>query len=210
MAVVVKSRRYAGRTALERRLARRRRLLEAALGLFTGAGYAASSIEALCGAAGVTARHLYEEFGGRQQVLRAAYDRINEEVLGCVGDAIAAAAADPGARVRAGLSAFVHAMLDDPRRARLVFVEVVGVSAEMERHRRETHHRYADLIRSEWERLAPAASMPPRSTRLRAQALVGGVNELVVERVLGDVHIDSEQLVDELVGLFLAAGGGHR
>ncbi|MQA12822.1 MAG: TetR family transcriptional regulator [Pseudonocardiaceae bacterium] len=59
------ARHYGGRSAQQRRSDRRARLLVAALDLIGTQGYAAATVEALCGAARVSTRTFYEEFGGR-------------------------------------------------------------------------------------------------------------------------------------------------
>ena len=75
---------YAGRTAAERRAERRERLLEAGLQLFGTDGYAATSIEKLCAAAGVSTRSFYEEFDGREALLMALHDRVTQRALDAV------------------------------------------------------------------------------------------------------------------------------
>lgn len=177
-------------------------MLDAGLGQFGTSGYARTTIEGLCAGAGVTPRHFYEEFGGREALLVAVFD----EVVGWVNEAVAAALAaapdDPVARVRAGLGAFLHAMLDDPRRARVACVEIVGVSREVEAHRRAVLHAFARLITDEAQRLSEGRA----DFSLPALALVGGINELVVEWVVGAERLPIDTLADEITRLFVAVG----
>lgn len=186
----------------ERQADRRRRLLDAGLGQFGTSGYARTTIEGLCAGAGVTPRHFYDEFGGREALLVAVFDEIVGWVTEAVGAALAAAPEDPVARVRAGVGAFLHAMLDDPRRARVACVEIVGVSPEVEAHRRTVLHEFAALITGEAARLAGGR----RDFSLAALALVGGTNELVVEWVVGDRRLPIDELVEEVTRLFVAVG----
>ena len=76
----VVERRYRGRLPDERRADRRRRLLDAGLELFGTVGYHGTSIERLCAQAGVTARHFYQEFSGREALLAALFGEIVSEV----------------------------------------------------------------------------------------------------------------------------------
>ncbi len=79
---------YAGLSAPERRAERRERLLDAALELFGTAGFPKTTIPMLCSAAGVTARHFYDEFDSREALLRTLYDGIAEAVFeGSIGRA---------------------------------------------------------------------------------------------------------------------------
>lgn len=186
----------------ERQADRRRRLLDAGLGQFGTSGYARTTIEGLCAGAGVTPRHFYDEFGGREALLVAVFNEIVGWVTDAVGAALAAAPEDPVARARAGLGAFLHGLLDDPRRARVACVEIVGVSPEVEAHRRGVLHDFAALITGEADRLAEGR----RDFSLAALALVGGTNELVVEWVVGDRRLPIDVLVEEITRLFVAVG----
>lgn len=186
----------------ERRAERRRRLLDAGLGQFGTSGYARTTIEGLCAGAGVTPRHFYEEFGGREALLVAVFDEIVGWVNEAVSAALAAAPDDPVARVRAGLGAFLHALLDDPRRARVACVEIVGVSREVEAHRRGVLHDFAALVTGEAHRLSQGRG----DFSLAALALVGGTNELVVEWVVGKSRQPIDELADDITRLFVAVG----
>lgn len=193
---------YRGLSPDERRAERRRRLLDAGLGQVGASGYARTTIEGLCAGAAVTPRHFYEEFGGREALLVAVFDEIVESTSAAVAAALAAAPADPIARVRAGVGAFLHALLDDPRRARVACVEIVGVSREVEAHRRAVLHDFARLITDEARRLSEGH----QDFSLPALALVGGINELVVEWVLGESRPPIDTLADEVTRLFVAIG----
>lgn len=70
---------WRGKSPQERRDARRRRLLDAALELFGTTGYAATSVTTLCARAGVSPRHFYELYAGREQLLADLYDEIVRE-----------------------------------------------------------------------------------------------------------------------------------
>src|SRR5688500_9652842 len=94
------SRPYRGMSPDERQADRRRRLLDAGLGQFGTSGYARTTIEGLCAGAGVTPRHFYDEFGGREALLVAVFDEIVAWVTDAVGAALAAAPEDPVARAR--------------------------------------------------------------------------------------------------------------
>ncbi|HVF75927.1 MAG TPA: TetR/AcrR family transcriptional regulator [Acidimicrobiales bacterium] len=190
----------------ERQAERRRRLLDAGLGQVGTAGYARTTIEGLCAGAGVTPRHFYEEFSGREPLLLAVFEEIVGWTREAVAAAVAAAPVDPERRVRAGIGAFLHALLDDPRRARVACVEVVGVSPTVEGRRREVLHEFAAFITGEARQLQVTERPDTGSFAVAAMALVGGTNELVVEWVLGEHRPPLDDLADEITRLFLAVG----
>jgi AcrR family transcriptional regulator len=175
-------RRYGGKTASERRSERHEKLLDTGLELFGTRGYAATSIEALCGAAGLNARYFYEEFDGREGLLQAVYDRHVEKVFSVVGGAILAAAPTPRDRLSAGLTAFIHHTLADPRAARVNYFEMVGVSAGLEARRREVLANYADLTLAQLKALQGAGgSTAGADLRIAAVALVSATDGLIID-----------------------------
>jgi AcrR family transcriptional regulator len=173
-------RRYASKTADERREERRDRMLSAGLQLVGTQGYRASTIEALCTAANVSTRNFYEEFGSREALVIALHDEVNERALRAVVAALAGVdAGDLRGRVAAATSAYFEVMTSDRRCAQIALVESVGVSAEAEAHRRAAIDRFVALIEAEAARLADAGLIGPRDYHLTAVALAGAVNGLI-------------------------------
>jgi AcrR family transcriptional regulator len=203
--MAVGQQRYGGRTAQERQAERRERLLAAGLELFGTQGYAATSIEALCAAARLHPRYFYESFKTREALLRAVYDQHMERLGAAVGAALAVAPSQPRARVEAGLTAFVQTQLSDPRGARITYLEIVGVSMELERHRREVLRGFAALVEGEADALARAGEIPARDHHLTALALGGAVDGLLTDCFTNPQPPSAEAIVATLVDLFLAA-----
>jgi AcrR family transcriptional regulator len=203
---VVAGRNYAGRTLSERRAERRERLIAAGLQEIGTAGYAETSVKDVCARAGLTERYFYEQFIDREAMLIAVFDHVIEIVSGAAFAAAVAAAPTESARVRAGIHGFLSALSEDPRRARVQLVEVVGRSPELERRRFAAMRTFAAFIESTARELNPMRSYPPGSrSHAIVMALVGGTNHLAVERTLGGLEMDIDELVDALVALFEAA-----
>jgi AcrR family transcriptional regulator len=199
---------YGGRSPEERRAERRERLLEAGLRRFGGEGYASTSIERLCADARVTARHFYEEFPTREMLLLAVFDRVVEHVLKRLAIALSKAPIDVMGRTRHGIEAFVHALLDDPCRARVACLEVVGVSPAIEQHRRNVLRTLANLIESETLTLSDRGLLPKHDYHLSALVLVGGTMELIVEWLARDPIPPVQPLIEELVGIYVMLSEG--
>ncbi|MFI6480769.1 TetR/AcrR family transcriptional regulator [Nonomuraea sp. NPDC050663] len=100
-------------------------LVRAARALFGAAGYAATSIDAVAAAAGVTKGAAYHHFGGKAPLLRAAFEaelgEVSAQLLG-----IAASGADQGSALRLGARTFLQHCLD-PGFARIVMVDAPAV-----------------------------------------------------------------------------------
>jgi AcrR family transcriptional regulator len=197
-------RRHRGLLPQERRADRRRRLIEAGLELFSGLGYHGTTIERVCARAGVTARHFYEEFPSREALLVAVYDEGAERAMDAVVKALAASTEGPRRRTRDSIAAFVHAVLDDPRVGRILTIEVVGVSADLERRRRLVMRSFARLVEVEVNRVAAEGHIAERDYRLAALALVGATNELVIDWILSDHRPPVDDLVSEIAWIYLA------
>ncbi len=195
---------YRQQTAAERRADRRERLLGAALSSFGTRGYQLSSIEHLCGAAGISTRNFYEEFRGKEELLATLHDVLNDRAFNAAVTAIADIdPEDLPARARAGVAAYFKVMTSDPRWARIALVESVGVSSEVEAHRRAALDRFAALIETEADRLAEVGVIPRRDYSLTAIALVGAIQELVMtwttrrdwDAVIDDVVTEGARLI---------------
>ncbi|MCC5479336.1 TetR/AcrR family transcriptional regulator [Streptomyces sp. NPDC059680] len=197
--------RYGGRSAEERQAERRRRFLDAALELFGGApGYRGATVAALSQAAGLSTRQFYEEFRTLEDVLAALHLQVNDWAEQAVLDALATAVGLPLAE-RAGVlfRAYARDVTSDPRRIRITFVEIVGVSPRLEEQRLARRARWIDLIRAEADAAVAGGEAAPRDYRLAATAFVGSVNGLLHDWSAGWVDATLDEVVDELVRLLL-------
>lgn len=190
---------YGGRTSEERRAERRARLLDAARELFGTRGYAGTTIEAICAASRLNPRYFYEEFDGREALLQATCDRHMEVVTAAVLDAVERAPLDPRARLEAGLSAFVDAQLADEWGAQINYFEIVGVSPELERHRRGVLRFYAAFVKQQMDALAGAGRLPQRDYALTAVALVGATDGLLIHWLSSNPRPPRDAVIAELV-----------
>ncbi len=203
-------RKYKGLTAEQLREERRERLLSSALQLYAERGYANAPIELICSTAKVTTRHFYEQFRGREELLAALF----RSLVGEASDVIRASLQDPSLdtprQISHALRGFAHYMLEDPRRARILCLESVGVSDSMERMRRKLVHAFARLIADYANSLVAAGFIPARDYSMSAVAIVGAINELFVEWLVTDTGMDVDDLATEMVILFQALVQGAR
>lgn len=146
--------RYGGKTAEERQAERRRRFLDAALQLFGDTpGYRATTVAALSEAAGLSTRQFYEEFRTLEDVLAALHLEVNDWATAAVLAAVADADHLPLAeRAAAIFRAYAADVTSDPRRVRITFVEIIGVSARLEEQRLARRAHWVDLVCAEANR----------------------------------------------------------
>lgn len=178
--------------------------MEAGLELFGTIGYARSSIRAVSAAASLNSRYFYESFKDREDLLYSVYERIVTDIYAQAAEAVATETT-LGEQARAGLRAGWLAVTEDRRKARIVAIEVVGVSERLERLRRETRHALAQLTAEGALGLAEGVKMrldPVITTRF----LIGGVVELLADWIHGEVSLSVDELIEHFTALFTAAG----
>lgn len=201
-------RRILGLDNEQRQAERRRLLLEAALELFGTRGYANTSIESLCQTAGVGTNSFYELFPNKEAVMIGLYDRLGDWLRQAVVDEFGAHR-DEGDPMRPLISAFVHAAVDDPRVARVTFIEVAGISATVEDHRRRSRNAFIDGVLAIGTDIRRArtdvtddqiARRRGPSPRRNAVAVVGAIVEMTLDWVVNDDEDRDpvEQLIDDI------------
>ncbi|CAM3777423.1 TetR/AcrR family transcriptional regulator [Tsukamurella ocularis] len=173
---------YGGADARTRHAERVARLEDAGLELFATVGYQQTTVADVCERAKVSRRHFYERFADREALLRHLYmgvhDRGRAAVAAALADGAPTAGTGDGAvatLVASGLTAYIDAVLADPRGLRVAFVEVVGVSAELEACRLANRDQWAQTIRS----AAEAAGARPVASWVHA-AFIPSVNEFLM------------------------------
>jgi AcrR family transcriptional regulator len=111
----------------QRSEATRARLIEAGRELFMERGYAAVAMEDVVARAGVTRGALYHHFGGKRELFRAVFERVEEELMRTVAARVAEArAVNAVAALRAGIDAALEAASEE-RVARLSLVDAPAV-----------------------------------------------------------------------------------
>ncbi|MGV9291889.1 TetR/AcrR family transcriptional regulator [Streptomyces sp. NPDC003719] len=198
--------RYGGKSAAQRKAERRHRFLDAALRLFGDTpGYRATTVAALCEAAGLSTRQFYEEFRTLEDVLAALHLQVNAWAEEAVRAAAAQASGLPLAeRATALFRAYASNVTADPRRIRITFVEIIGVSPRLEEQRLARRARWIDLIRDEAESAAARGEAATRDYRIAATAFIGSVNGLLHDFSAGRVDATLDEVVDELVRQLLS------
>lgn len=198
--------------AAGRKAERRQRLLDASLELFAERGYANTPIELLCRTAGVSTKSFYREFADKEALFLDLYDVLMADAAAAVINVgelfpVEVGTIEELSLAHERIAAFVHAVADDPRVGRVLFLESVGISADLERHRRETHRLFADFILVSVGPLVARGTMPDRDYRRSAIALVGAINEVIVDH-LHDSSDSVDELANDLADLFLAVRAG--
>jgi AcrR family transcriptional regulator len=201
---VPEPRRYRGITAAERKAQRRARLLEAGIEVFGTEGYASSSIRSLSAAASMNSRYFYESFSSKEDLLYHVYLDIVSAIAIQAADALADEKTIEG-QARSALRAGWVALTEDRRRARIVALEVVGVSDRLEKLRRDTRHALADITVTRALAVADDDIHLRLDPVLTSRFLIGGVVEVLTEWIHGEVNASVDELIEHFTRLFAAA-----
>ncbi len=181
------------------------RLLEGLAAAVAEKGYRATTIADIVRHARVSKRTFYEHFPDKERCFLAAYRAASNQTLAAI-----AAAVDPSRpwqeQTRAAMRAYLGALEQNAALTRTFLLEIHAAGAPALELRRDIHQRFAELLRE----LATAArrNHPELGSmsRAMARALVGGINELVLSALAGEMSFAVvERTATELVRSVLAA-----
>jgi AcrR family transcriptional regulator len=188
-----------------RRAERRERLLDGAFELLGTDGWRGTTVRGVCQSARLNPRYFYESFESLESLLIAVFDRLVAESTQLALAAIDGAGPDPVARAEAVIAAIVGYVTDDPKRARILFVEAMG-NERMGRRRLDTMHATAEFLeRYAWRQTGLAGD---RIGLVASHLLVGGLTELVVTWLDGHLEVTLDELVADASALMVAVGAG--
>ncbi len=153
-------RRYRGLSAEERRADQRRRLVRAAIDEFAARGYHRTSVEDIVRSARTSRTAFYAFFDNREDAMYGALQTCLRSVLDQVRHAVLSASRDDDI-VQIGIEAYLGALVADPAGARIILLEGVGTSPEVNALRSRIRREIADLIRDLWAEYDPEAANSP-------------------------------------------------
>ena len=193
---------YGGIPADERRAERRGRLLEAGLEVLGTEGWQAATVRAICRQARLNPRYFYESFSGLDELLVAVFDRIVTDAVRAVLAALDEVPQTAEQQARATVRTFVAALTDDPRKARVGFIEAMGSEALM-RRRLDALQQFATLIAAQAR--AHNDDLPTSTGAINAHVIAGGIIEAIIAWLEGRLDATRDLLIDQCTALFVVA-----
>lgn len=198
---------YRGASEEQRRSERRARLIQAGITVF-GRGYHAATVKSVCAEAGLTERYFYQSFANREALLLAAYMEVTTHLRIRVEAALAVATQAPEARIRAALQAYFTAVREQPAAARLMLVEVLGVSEQVDRAYRRALGDFGALVQGAQRTVLAAPEGLDED--LLATALVGAVVQLAQYWLLSGYARPLAAVLDTSHAIFVAVARNRR
>jgi AcrR family transcriptional regulator len=156
----------------------RERLLAAALQLIEEGGYAAASVLAISGRAGLATGTLYRHFRSKEELFAELFGSVCDRELQAVGRAADAAHGSHTERLGCVLQTFAERALRRPRLAWALLAEPVDPLVDAERLAYRA--RYAELLAGCLAAAIRDGELPRQDVPLTAAALVGACGEALV------------------------------
>jgi AcrR family transcriptional regulator len=181
-------RRYRGLSAEERRADQRRRLVRAAIDEFAARGYHHTSVEDIVRSARTSRTAFYAFFDNREDAMYGALQTCLRNLLDTMRCKLGQAPAG-ASLTEVGVRAYVDCLVADPAAARIILLEGVGTSPEVNALRSRIRREIADLIREMWALNDTAAAASPQ-----AAAISVGVFGILFESM---VHLAETNRLDE-------------
>ena len=172
-------------------------------------GYFTASIEQICQVAYVGTKGFYEIFESKEACYIALLDRIAADTGAVMAEAMEQAPAHEEAAIPRLVAVFAHALVDDPRVARVTFGASSGTSPAIEHQKRANRRWAAEFVESIWRQYDRAVTPAPRL----AIGVIGGLFDLIADWLLTadpSEPSDRQQLVGDLTAFFGAVQRGSR
>lgn len=167
-----------GGVAPEARAAERRdALIRAATRVFGTVGFRKATVRAICQEAKLNDRYFYAAFDSTEALLRATYLHHADALRVAVGRAVDMCGDGLDARIDAGLAAF-FTFLRDPCAARVLLLEVAGVSAETDATYQRALVEFGKMIVALGAPGEPTTPAEKIDRRLVGLALVGAMTNV--------------------------------
>ena len=185
---------------------RQRRILDAALSVFTRRGYREASVDDIAEEAQTSKGGVYFHFPGKHHIFRTLLDLSAHRLLDRVNEAIAAET-DPIARAEAALLTVLRAFAGHRALARLFMVEALGAGAEFQQRLLEVHDDFIGVIRLHLDEAIAGRIIEPFDTEIASRAWFGALNEVIFHWLLKGEPERLEDSYDVLRPLLMRSVG---
>jgi AcrR family transcriptional regulator len=182
----------------------RGRLFEGMARAVAAQGFAACTIADIVREAAVSRRTFYEHFQTKADCLIALYESASRNALRQLSTML-----DPTrhwqTQVEDAMAAYLRVLADNPIMLRALFIDILSLGTEGLAARRRVNHEIAEFLLSVVNPQRDEAVMSPAM----AMAVVGGINELVLQLIEQDRIQDIHSITDTTSALIRAVVGGE-
>ena len=165
-------------------------------------GYAAATIADVARFARVSKRTFYEHFADKESCFLTLYAETSDELLALIRTAAEDGGRSWDARLQAATRAYFERVAGEPELIRAAMLEIQAAGPRARELRREVQRRYAEQLRALSLAAAEEDAEVSALTPALATAVVGGLNELMLEAVeagkaarMGDLAAAASELI---------------
>lgn len=197
-------RRYRGIDAGQRVSERRRQFIEAGLECFGTRGYHPVTVRELCAQAHLTERYFYESFKDREALFAAVYEDQIQRLRREFTEAALPRAPALEEMAHAGLSVFFRGLQQDARVARVLMIDVLTVSSDMERRALKATFGFADLLKEMTTAVLKQDARVAVDLDLVATGLIGSCVHVAMRWIADGYHQPVDTVIETSMILFVA------
>ena len=190
------TRQFKGLDLEERQRIRREKLIEAGLQTYGTQGFFSVTIKDICKEAKLTERYFYESFKRSEELFTAVYLQLVNELQKNVVNAVHKALPDREKMIEAGLSMILRTLHDDPRIARILFIDAVLVHELHGQTINESMSLFDRTIVGFIQLIFPDKELSSAQTVLVATGLNGYVVQIAMRWVMGGFKYPMDQVLD--------------
>lgn len=182
----------------------RARLLEGMARAVAAKGYADTTIADIVREASVSRRTFYENFADKAECLIALYEVASGNAIAVLRTAINPAS-EWEAQVAQAMAAYFGVLARNPVLLRTLFIDILGLGAPGLAARRRANQQLADLMLDVVNNRPGARLRKTPLAPTMAMAVVGGINEMVLQSIEQERAGELQELVEPASALLRAA-----
>ncbi|MCH4248789.1 MAG: TetR/AcrR family transcriptional regulator [Acinetobacter populi] len=179
------SRQFKGLTLEERKQIRREKFIDAGLQSYGTHGFFSVTIKDICHEAKLTERYFYESFKRSEELFKVVYLQLISDLQKNIVQAVMQAAPDHEQMIEAGLTVLLKTLKDDPRIARILFIDAVLVQELHGDTIYESFTRFDQTIFNIITLIFPKQLKNKSEASLIATGLNGYVTQIAMRWVVG-------------------------
>lgn len=202
---IVKERQFKGMSLTERKQARREKIIQAGIEAYGRQGFFSVTVKDICNEAKLTERYFYESFKKSENLFQTIFIQLVEKMQQTVMQAVMQNSPEPFRMINAGLNALFSMLEDDPRTARIIYIDAMLVQ-ELHNHAtiQETMARFDRMIHAFVTLMMPHIDRTEKEISLIATGLNGYVTQIAVRWVMSGFKTPREEVVQACETVFHA------
>lgn len=197
-----KKRLYKGETLEDRKNKRKLQFMTAGHELFGTIGFRQTTVRLLCKEAKLTDRYFYESFTDIENLLEIVYlseikiikDKLTEVSLNVIH------LKDSDLILNVTLNAYFD-VVQDPKIARIVWLEVLGVSNRIDRLYNAAYQEFALFYKILVKSIYPDTKLNDKELDILALGVIGAVSQVTMAWLLSDYKLDRNEIINSMTYL---------